>query len=377
LPAVNSAQSYTGDNYSDIFEAFWTGMNNNYVFWDVDPTNWDQAYTTYKPLFASLKTFDSLDNKKAEQYFTQMTSTLIDSHYNLTFELTGNNVMPSLNRKLAIDKQYPDSIYALPSDYFTGLVAQNYIDASSLKMGTDSIYIQGAATTFTAITGTIGNSILYFYFDSFTFSQAGANTTPVLNSFFSKLSSLPSNIKGIVIDVRDNGGGEVSDLNYLVGKMITSPLTIGYTHSKSGIGRLDYTPWAPAIVTPQSGAASIQKPIVVLADHLSVSMAELTTIAIKSMPNGKFIGTTTWGANGPLLPSTYLNGGQFTIGSSSFGNNGYMFVYTSSVSFKALDGKVYEGRGISPDIWVAETGSAYRQGIDLQLAKAISYINSK
>jgi hypothetical protein len=31
-------------------------------------------------------------------------------------------------------------------------------------------------------------------------------------------------------------------------------------------------------------------------------MAEITTMAVKAMPNVKFIGTRTWGATGPLAP---------------------------------------------------------------------------
>lgn len=376
-PKVNAPQNYTGDSYSDVFEGFWNGMNMNYVFWDVDPTNWNQVYSTYQPQFANLSAVSSANNQLAEQYFTAMTAALIDSHYTLTFELTGDMVSPALNRKLSIDKQYPDSIYSLPTDFFTSVVTKNYIDASSLKTGTDSITLDGSKTVFTILMGTIQSNILYLHFNYFAFSQAGTNTAPLLNSFFATVADLPSTIKGIVIDVRENGGGEVTDLDYLVGSMVTTPVTYGYTHSKSGIGRLDYTPWEPAIVSPQPGAVSIQVPIVALADHLSISLAELTTLAIKTLPNGKFIGTTTWGANGPLLPVTYLNGGQFTVGSTSFGANGYMFVYTSSASFKATNGLVYEGVGIPPDSWVPETGAAYDQGVDLQLAAAVNYINSR
>jgi carboxyl-terminal processing protease len=368
LSTVNAVSSYPGDNYPDIFESFWNGMNNNYVFWSIDTTNWDRVYTTYKPLFANLKTFDSSSSTLAEKYFTDMTAGLIDSHYTLTFELNGNLVSPAYNRKVKLRAANPDSIYSLPNELFTSYIPQKYIDKQSLKKGTDSIMLDGSIMPFTAITGTINNNVLYFYFNSFSFSQAGKNVTPILNTFFNTIANLPATVKGIVIDMRGNGGGEVNDLNYLVGRMITKPLTVGYTRAKNGIGRLDYTPWAPAIVTPQAGAVNIIVPIIALADHFSVSMAELTTMAIKTLPNGKFIGTTTWGANGPLAPGVYFNGGQFTVGSSSFGNKGYMFVYTSSTMFKYLNGNIYEGKGVPPDIWVPE--SAY----DSQLDAAIRYI---
>src|SRR6202034_3630800 len=74
------AADYPGDNYPDIFQSFWNGMNTNYVFWGIDTTNWDNMYTVYKPLFDQLSIFDSQDESLAEQYFDQMTQGLIDSH---------------------------------------------------------------------------------------------------------------------------------------------------------------------------------------------------------------------------------------------------------------------------------------------------------
>jgi len=374
FPTVNSPQSYPGDNYSDIFEGFWNGMNNNYVFWSIDTVNWDGMYRRYKPLFADIKTFGDADNRKAEKYFQEMTADLVDSHLNITFNFTGNQLDPALDRKIKIASQRPDSIYALPDDFFTTIVAGHYIDPSSLIMGVDSIIVDNQPMPLTMITGTINNDVIYLYFNNFFFTQSGDSTLRVLNDFFDRIGNLSPQARGIIIDVRGNGGGEVTDLDYLLGSMITSPLKYGYTRAKSGPGRLDYTTWAPAIVTPQRGSAKIDVPIVVLADHFSASMAELTALAVKTLPNGKFIGTTTWGANGPLTPSVYFNGGQFTVGSGI--PNGYMFVYTSSVMFKYLDGSIYEGRGIPPDIWVAETRAAYQSKRDAQLERALAYINN-
>jgi carboxyl-terminal processing protease len=374
LPSIDAPPNYSGSNYNEIFEAFWTGMNINYVYWSNDPTNWDSVYNKYKPLFMRLSSFEDTDNAKAEQYFTEMTSRIIDSHFSLTFQLSGNTVTPALDRKLAINKQHPDSIYALPPDFFDAVTAK-YFDKNSRVTGTDSIFLQDETLPFTVTVATIQGDILYLYFSNFAFSQAGPNTSSVIDLFFNTLAQQLRSVRGVIIDVRGNGGGEITGLNYLLGRMITKPLTFAYTHAKDGNGRLDYTAWAPAIVTPQQGAVNVTQPIVVLADHISASMAEITALAVMALPNGRFVGTTTWGATGPLIPNVYLNGGQFTIGSPNFGNNGYMFVYTSSAGLKSVDGQVWEGRGIKPDRWVPETAQAYRAGTDLQLQAAVNEIN--
>lgn len=368
------ATSYPGDNYPDIFQSFWNGMNTNYVFWGVDTTNWDNMYKVYKPLFDQLTIFDSAHEAKAEQYFQQMTQGLIDSHYTLEFGYSGNAFSPAEYRKLLTDPNYfTDS--AFPVGVIDTLIPTSYLDKGSVVMGTDTVSLEGTATPFTAITGTIKGSVLYLYFSSFALSQAGANTQPVFNQFFTLLHRYTSSIKGIVIDLRGNGGGEIEDLDYLLGQMVTSQYTFGYTRYKNGVNRLDYSPWAPAVVKPWvGGSVKVTAPIVVLGDHLSVSMSEITIMAIKALTNGKFIGTRTWGANGPLTSSVYFDGGQFTIGSSAWGPNGFLFVYTSSSMFKDLNGDIYEGVGVPPDIYARETNQAYLNGHDLVLDAAEQYL---
>ncbi len=368
------ATSYPGDNYPDVFQSFWTGMNNNYVFWGIDTTNWDNMYKVYKPLFDQLTVFDSAHESKAEQYFSQMTQGLIDSHYTLEFMLTGNAFSPAQYRKLQIDPNYfTDS--AFPSAVLDSLIPAKYLDHGSVVKGTDTVSLEGTSTPFTAVTGTINGNILYLYFSSFALSQAGANTGPVFNSFFNILHRYNSTLKGIILDVRGNGGGEIADLDYLMGQMVTSQYTFGYTRYKNGVNRLDYTPWAPAVVKPWvGGSVNVTAPIVVLGDHLSVSMSELTIMAVKTLPNGKFIGTRTWGANGPLTSSVYFDGGQFTIGGAAWGSTGYMFVYTSSSMFKYLNGDIYEGVGVPPDIYARETNAAYLSGDDLVVDAALKYL---
>ena len=374
ISSTPEATSYPGDNYPDIFQSFWNGMNTNYLFWGIDTTNWDNMYTVYKPLFDKLTIFDSPHEALAEQYFQQMTQGLIDSHYTLDFMLTGNSFNPATYRKLLTDPNYFNDS-AFPAAVLDSLIPHKYIDPASLVMGTDTVDLEGSNVPFTAVSGTVQGSILYLYFSNFALSQAGANTGPVFNYFFNMLHRNYTNLKGIVIDVRGNGGGEIEDLDYLVGQMVTSQFTFGYTRYKNGVNRLDYTPWAPAVVKPWvQGSVNVTAPIVILADHLSVSMSEITTMAIKTLPNGKFIGTRTWGANGPLTSSVYFDGGQFTIGSATFGSGGYMFVYTSSSTFKYLNGDIYEGVGVPPDIYARETTAAYLSGDDLVLDAAIRYI---
>jgi hypothetical protein len=364
IQTVNSADSYVDGNFDQVFEAFWNGMNNNYIFWSIDTTNWDGMYTRYKPLFDKLNINDTNDVKKSIQYFRQMTDGLVDSHYNLTFSYSSvaDSVVDPAEDRLTKRSDYHPNYWYAPLDYY------DYLDSTTRQYGYDTT--TDATDTRFAMVGTIASNVLYFNFNEFELEssyQSNSNgVKTVLQNFFNKLQNADS-YKAVIIDLRGNGGGSVSDLDFLLGRMLTSKLTFGSTRYKSGNGRLDYTPWAPAIVTPQTGAVNVTVPIYVLADIYSASMAELTTMAIHTLSNGKVVGERTWGANGPLAPNEYFNGGQFTAAN-------FLFAYTSSSQFKYIDGNMYEGKGFPPDYSVPYNAAAIAAGYDPALEKILSLV---
>ena len=361
---VEDAQSYVGDSFSDVFESYWNGMNNNYVFWSIDTTNWDAMYTRYKPLFSGLDINKTADQQKAASYFRAMSSGLIDSHYNLSFTSSTNvadsSVDPAYDRKVKAGLLHTHYVFY---DYD----AENYLDEGYVS-GKDTINtLDGSPTE--AIAGTINGKILYLGFNQFNLKASyEANdkngVKKVLQYFLGILRNPPTGFKGVVIDVRGNGGGSVYDLNFLVGNLIGSKVTIGATRYKNGNGRLDYTPWVDAVITPQSGSTAVTVPIVAIADVWSVSLAEITAMAIHSLPTGHVVGETTWGANGPLADNQEFNAGQFTAA-------GFVSVYTSSSIFRYKDGNIYEGKGFPPDYPVPFKLSDFQTQGDKQLEQAL------
>ena len=361
----NGNTESTVTSFSQVFEQFWNGMNTNYIYWDSDTTNWDAIYAKYKPLFAQLDLNDKNDVQKSVAYFRQMTYGLIDNHFQITFnkpELSGIIIYPAAQHKQSrADYHYPYSYSSVDVRYFDAGYKSVY--DSITNPGTPALHVTLA---------TIGKSILYFSCNQFSLlnayqSPAKNEIKPVLDSLFDRLRANSSTIKGVIVDVRNNSGGFLSDLNFLTGHFIDSPLSFGYSCYKNGAGRLDFTPWISAFITPQPGATAVKYPIVVLVDHFTVSMAETIAMAIHALPNGIIIGETTWGATGPLTANEVFNSGQFSI-------RGFLTVYTSSAKFKYIDGKIYEGIGFSPDIPVAFNEQILNAGRDPQLEKAIQQI---
>ena len=102
-------------------------------------------------------------------------------------------------------------------------------------------------------------------------------------------------------------------------------------------------------------------------------MAEMTTMAVKVLPNGVFIGERTFGGTGQLnrSNSAFENfyGGYFAIAGS-------IEVHTTMTMTKDVDGVNHEGVGVEPDIEEPYDGASLERGVDNQLERAIEYIHT-
>ena len=205
----------------------------------------------------------------------------------------------------------------------------------------------------------------------------------VWNEWFNIIQIMHANqnLGGVIIDVRNNGGGSLGDYPYVLGALLPSGgYNSHYVRTKEGTGRLDFSPVLPFYVSTLSTehAAINDRPIVVLANSCSVSMSELTTWGVKSQPNGYVIGTRTWGGlsalnDSPDMYSTTYSGGFGERGVTPF--YGYVPRY---VSLFGKDRQILEGIGITPNKEVPFDVDYWKtQKRDNQLEAALDYIHAQ
>ena len=148
--------------------------------------------------------------------------------------------------------------------------------------------------------------------------------------------------KALIIDVRGNGGGNVSPM--IIDRLVREMVMIEVARNQ-----------APG---PDPGAAFIG-PKVCLCDEFSASDGDIFPYRFKTLKLGPVIGKRTWGGvvgirgSLPLLDGGYLNKPEFAPYSP--------------------DGKewIIEGRGVEPDIVVDNDPAREYAGIDDQLNKGI------
>jgi hypothetical protein len=336
-------------------------MNNQYVYWDKDTTDWNSIFKQYQPIFEKLGG-NIEDKRKAVSYFREITSTLIDNHFSITFQdkaIASSAINPSFDRKT--------SALNFHGRYNYDTLVKSYLD-SGFASSTGNITYEGTPISVTV--GTINRDLLYFHCNFFALKQSynandGNKIKTTLTYFFSELKKKSRSFKGIILDLRNNSGGNITDLNFFIGKLINKDITFGYTRSKNGLGKWGYLPWLEGKIKHDQDYHT-NLPIILLGDNFSASLAELIIIALRAEKN-IFIGEQTYGATGPISDTDIFNSGSFTVGN-------FLTVKTSSIEFQGLDGTFYENIGISPDIFSPFDNKNLSLGKDRQLELAINHI---
>lgn len=361
-------------DWGEIFDSYWNGMNYGYVFWDVDPTDWDKVYADYRPQFDRLKFGSPADSAKAVDLFRELTSTLIDHHYALELKDARGQVFATINpsEDLIIKREDFHPMLS-PRQLYANITAMERAGrVSSLTGRADFTF--GGLSFYTCL---IDNSIVYLRLSAFSLHNYidDERVDKAMNNYYDLINGTPG-LKGIIIDTRSNLGGATGNLHSILTPLLRQPLTIGYARTKMGQGRLDYAPWTPMTLEPREDMEQqwvtrdvTGLPVVSLIDICSVSMGEMTAVAVQEMPGGTVIGERSWGAQGTIINDHSV----FYAGDMS---NRAFNLHMSVMMTKRLDGKCYESIGVIPDIEVRHNQDEFKRGNDVQLNRAIEFIAS-
>jgi tricorn protease len=154
------------------------------------------------------------------------------------------------------------------------------------------------------------------------------------------------NKKGLIIDARGNGGGNVSPMiiERLHREMVMATMSRGM---EKGIPK---------------PAATMHGPLVLLINYASASDGDLFAYQFKKLELGTIIGTRTWGGVVGISGSLpFIDGGEL--------RKPEFAAYSAEKSEW-----IVEGFGVEPDINVDNDPAKEYNGVDEQLNKAIEVI---
>jgi len=172
--------------------------------------------------------------------------------------------------------------------------------------------------------------------------------------------------KALIIDIRNNGGGNSDNAYYVLKHLTSQPFLESAWRTRKYMPA--FISWGKEEEWFEEEAQEIQsaegeiysKPIVLLISSVTFSAAEDFCVAFKQMNRGVLVGQLTGGSTGNPIFFTLPDGSRLQI-------------CTKEDMF--ANGEKFVGIGITPDIEVNQTIDDFRDGIDKVLNIAIDTLN--
>lgn len=298
------------DNLS-VFDDIYRHANENYVFFEYKNIDWEAIYHTYRPL---------VTNAMSEEDFFELCTAFVhelrDSHSNIRnghkviwWPGLINSAKPNFNKKLLFET-YLENDYQI----FWRLIAKKMYD------------------------------IGYVYIENFWHADEHKQFDELLTYF--------QDTRGLIIDVRNNGGGNDAAARIIPGYFTTQRYAAEQWFFKNGKGWNDFSEpnW---IFIEEAGTVKYFKPVIVLTNRGSYSTTNSFVNFMRYLPNVTLMGDTTGGGAGVPRPYMLANGWEF---------------YTVDTFILDAEGNQME-LGIAPDIYVEMDEN--NPGVDEILERAI------
>lgn len=257
-------EDVSGNTPEANFESLWKIIDEQYCFLDYKKQeyglDWNQVHETYAKRITPSMGWEALF-----EVLSEMVAELRDGHVNLTSSLASSQY-----------RQWFDSYQ------------RNFSDSiQSIYLKKD--YNQSSGLTYQILENNIG----YIYCSSFSNGIGDGNLDQTLNRL--------AICDGLIIDVRNNGGGNLTTAQKLAARFTNQKTLVGYMTHKTGKGHSDFSNPYPVYIEPSNGIRW-QKRAVVLTNRRSFSATNDFVNSMKQFPLITIVGDKTGGGSG--LPFT-------------------------------------------------------------------------
>lgn len=312
------------------FQIFWNDFDRYYAQFSIRHIDWNSVYTLCRPQISSSTTEQQLFG-----VISNIVRSINDMHTNLY-------------------TPYGDVFWKCkaPSSYPSGRLinAGKYIQSG---------FPQNSIIEYRTCQKP---SIGYMIIPTFSGGTNGLTLTDERYLVIDEILSKWKDMKGILIDLRWNQGGNGNNAETVAGRFADKSRVYAQFREKIGPGKQDFSQWKNVLIEPK-GAFQFVKPVVILTSRKTASSAEMFVMAMRSFPHITVVGDTTGGGVGSPVYRELPNGWTYRL---------------STRYYADAQQRIIEDVGIYPDVPVITTVADSLNGIDRILEKGIEIIsNSK
>ncbi len=252
------------------FEALWRIIDEHYCFFDYKQQeyglDWNAVYNKY-----TRQLENQMTEEQTFEVLTNMLGELKDGHVNLYAPF-------DVGRDWSWKEDYP-----------------SHFSENVLKLYLGKDYKIAAGMKYRIL----NDNVAYLRCASFVNDFGAGNLDRILLYF------APCN--GLIIDLRENGGGMVTSAETLAARFTNEEVLVGYMQHKTGRGHNDFSPRHRQILKPSKGLRW-QKRVVVLTNRGVYSAANEFVKYMKCLPQVTIVGDRTGGGAGLPFSSELPNG---------------------------------------------------------------------
>jgi len=249
------------------FEALWEIMDEKYCFFSCKELVWDEIYRTY-----SARVNNAMNHEELFKLLNEMLQELKDGHVNLITPF-------DIGRYWKWFEDFPENF------------DRKLID--NIYLGTDYAIASGMRYK------TLKDNIGYIYYGDFASGISAASLDYILTKF--------TVCNGIIIDVRNNGGGLLSNVTEFASRFTNEKMLTGYIQHKTGKGHNDFSELFPKYIEP-STRIRYKKPVVVLTNRKCYSATNEFVSMMRLFDLVTIMGDRTGGGSGLPMSSELPNG---------------------------------------------------------------------
>lgn len=316
LPSCHKLEGEYNEGFYN-YNVLWQTLDQRYCYFTYKNINWDSLYDVHLAQLKRCRTSDEIF-----QTYCDLMANLRDGHVNLF----------SAGDMGRYWKWYTD----YPRNFSQEVVERHYL-------GDD--YRIAAGLSYTILRPEADRKIGYVRYESFSNGFGEGN----LISLFKYLEPC----YGLIIDVRDNGGGNLDYAASLAGHFADEKTHYGYICHKTGPGHDDFSTPAPRYIEPSDYIRWL-KPVVVLTNRHCYSATNTFVCMMQNLPNVTILGDSTGGGGGLPFNSELPCGWTFRF---------------SAAPMLDVNGQHIEN-GLAPDVFCALDTVALRNGIDSMIETA-------
>ena len=332
VAVVTSAQELSEPEKN--FEYLWKEFDKRYALFLPKRIDWTLLYKVYRPKVTPRTSDDELF-----EIMSNMLTHLNDLHVRLDSKNPSRSFRSGKSHE-AVMEQFGTIENFI--QYFKGRpIARKYIK-TELHERHENIF------AYTWLTDDIG----YFHFNKFSDIDKSSEVVDEIVAYF-------KNAKGLIIDVRRNGGGDDEVGKAIADRFADEKRLYMTIQAKSGSGHGDFAEPVEWFVGPD-GPIQFTCPLVLLTDFTSGSAAENFALAMRVLPHATIVGDFTAGCFADAEADKLPNGWYFSL---------------SINLFKDHNGICWEGIGVPPDLRIINTKEDMENNRDRVLEFAIELLN--